>query len=180
MNINIDIDFGNMWDAISAFGTVAAVCYSLVVSYRSYKRSILNIEQEQANKIIFYREGELNTGNKEFYNQKSIVKNDSLSSIYDLCVIPIPFDKKCNFKNIKNLEYVSCHRLEKSVEIKFHHNLDSNKFKNLEMKLGIIFRDSANNIWYKGPNFSSKKISEKKYESFKKKNISQFGMKNKA
>lgn len=40
MNMSINIDFGNIWDMLSAIGTIGAVVISLILSFREKRESI--------------------------------------------------------------------------------------------------------------------------------------------
>ncbi len=170
-NMNISIELGNIWEAIGAIGSILAVIISLVLAGSGRRNRNQDIIRQQAKRIIVSRINEKNTSNQWFYNQHFFLDNNSEYSIYDIYVIALPPNNSNKFNKINTdkIPHIYYKRIKGKDSRKGSVSLDENYFKNSEMKLATLFKDSANNIWYKSPDFKLKKISKKSFSNFENK-----------
>ena len=170
-NMNISIELGNIWEAIGAIGSILAVIISLVLAGSGRRNRNQDIIRQQAKRIIVSRINEKNTSNQWFYNQHFFLDNNSEYSIYDIYVIALPPNNSNKFNKINTdkIPHIYYKRIKGKDSRKGSLSLDENYFKNSEMKLATLFKDSANNIWYKSPDFKLKKISKKSFSNFENK-----------
>ncbi|WP_270316867.1 hypothetical protein [Lactococcus petauri] len=169
--MNISIELGNIWEAIGAIGSILAVIISLVLAGSGRRNRNQDIIRQQAKRIIVSRINEKNTSNQWFYNQHFFLDNNSEYSIYDIYVIALPPNNSNKFNKINTdkIPHIYYKRIKGKDSRKGSVSLDENYFKNSEMKLATLFKDSANNIWYKSPDFKLKKISKKSFSNFENK-----------
>lgn len=170
-NMNISIELGNIWEAIGAIGSILAVIISLVLAGSGRRNRNQDIIRQQAKRIIVSRINEKNTSNQWFYNQHFFLDNNSEYSIYDIYVIALPPNNSNKFNKINTdkIPHIYYKRIKGKDSRNGSLSLDENYFKNSEMKLATLFKDSANNIWYKSPDFKLKKISKKSFSNFENK-----------
>lgn len=170
-NMNISIELGNIWEAMGAIGSILAVITSLVLAGLGRRSRNQEIIRQQAQRIIVSRIDEKNTSNQFFYNQHFFLDNNSEYSIYDIYVMALPPNNSNKFNKINTdkIPYKYFKRIKGKDFRKGSLSLEENYFENFEMKLAILFKDSASNIWYKSPDFKLKKIRKKSYKNFEKK-----------